>query len=60
VKRLFRNEGYMEDEDDIFRPQNDRIRKKVVQSLKSRPEVTVLVRNLIDNHLDSLYIDKLG
>lgn len=60
MKRILRNEGLNEDQDDIFRPTNAIYRKKLKEVLHGREEVAFALNHIIDNHLDRLYADKIG
>jgi len=43
-KRLLKNEGIVEEQDDIFRQVYIENRKKISMALKSRPEVELALR----------------
>ncbi len=60
-KRMLRNEGANEEDDDIFRPVHALAREKVSRAIRKRPEVAEAIDALFDLHIDNrMSIDKIG
>jgi len=59
-KRLLKNEGVIEDNDDIFRLVHTNNRLKISNVLQMRPEVNLAIDTLVNQHIERLGSDKVG
>jgi hypothetical protein len=59
-KRLLRNEGIIEEQDDIFRHIYTSQRIKISRVLTSRPEVRGAIESLINENIEKVGTDKVG
>lgn len=58
-KRILRNDGIMEDQDDIFKLVFTEKRQKISDQLRSRPEVQTAMYQLLNEHVKTMSLDRI-